>query len=287
MRISTKAKINHLPKISIGMPVYNGEKFITRAINSLLDQSYKNFELIISDNASSDSTSKICQNYANFDSRIKYIRQQENIGAYKNFKYVLKSAKSKYFMFAAHDDFWEEKYIECNLAVLISKSDYVSSCSKARFVSCDKIISEATGTFEISGNPIERVKKYLKTPSDNTRYYGVFRKEVLDKAYKKKIHLNLHSCDWYHMVITLLEGNHYCLNETLFYREAPEELRYLNSLIKTSSHKIELYFPVLKISMLILKEFDLGDQIRIFPVLLLLNARMFWHNFKLLKKLND
>ena len=69
----------NIPKVRIGMPVYNGEKFIREAIDSLLAQTFSDFELIISDNCSTDKTQEICKEYASKDPRVKYLRQIENI----------------------------------------------------------------------------------------------------------------------------------------------------------------------------------------------------------------
>lgn len=96
----------------IGMPVYNGERFLSKALDSLLNQSFTDWTLLISDNASGDNTSQICQSYCSKESRIKYYRQPENIGAIKNFKYLLESANSEYFMWAAADDEWDPIFIE-------------------------------------------------------------------------------------------------------------------------------------------------------------------------------
>ena len=77
------------PRISIGMPVYNGEKFIRKCIESVLQQTHRNFELIISDNASTDSTSKICEEYLRKDNRITFVRQNKNMGQNWNFNFLL------------------------------------------------------------------------------------------------------------------------------------------------------------------------------------------------------
>ncbi|MDO9582826.1 MAG: glycosyltransferase family 2 protein [Desulfomicrobium sp.] len=106
-------KAKKIPYVSIGMPVYNGEKFIKESLSSLLHQSYTNFELIISDNSSTDNTENICKEYAKKDPRIIYIRQTENIGAANNFIFVFnKKNNSKYFMWAACDDSWSENWLE-------------------------------------------------------------------------------------------------------------------------------------------------------------------------------
>lgn len=116
-----------LPKITIGVPVYNGELTISRTLDSLLSQTYKNFEIIISDNASNDKTSLICQDYASHDNRIRYIRQERNIGAARNFRFVLDKASSDYFMWSACDDLRSANFLEENLRFLVDNPSYVAS----------------------------------------------------------------------------------------------------------------------------------------------------------------
>ena len=99
------------PKVSIGMPVYNGEKFIREALDSLLAQTFTDFELIISDNASTDGTEAICRKYVERDSRIRYVRQTINRGGTANFLFVLSKARGEYFMWAAADDQWSPNWI--------------------------------------------------------------------------------------------------------------------------------------------------------------------------------
>ena len=100
------------PRLSIGMPVYNGEVYVREAIDSLLAQTVGDFELIISDNASTDATSAICQAYVSRDSRVRYVRQSANLGVAANFLYVLRAARCEYFMWAACDDAWSTNWVE-------------------------------------------------------------------------------------------------------------------------------------------------------------------------------
>ena len=109
---------NNIPKVSIGMPVYNGEKYIREAIDSLLAQTFSDFELIISDNYSGDKTKQICEEYAIKDSRIRYIQQSKNIGANANFEFVLQEAMADYFLWAACDDRWARNCIQDMVNVL-------------------------------------------------------------------------------------------------------------------------------------------------------------------------
>lgn len=110
----------NFPKVSIGMPVYNGEPFIREALDSLLAQTFTDFELIISDNCSTDATAEIIKEYVAKDSRIRYVPQSENRGAEANFEFVLNEAVGEYFMWAAADDRWEPDFIKFTALVLDS-----------------------------------------------------------------------------------------------------------------------------------------------------------------------
>src|SRR5438270_1690210 len=101
-------------KVAIGMPVWNGEAFLSEAIESILAQTYGDFELVISDNASTDATAEICRSYAQRDARIRYIRQEKNIGANSNYNGVFRRSSGEYFKWAAHDDVLAPEFIyEC------------------------------------------------------------------------------------------------------------------------------------------------------------------------------
>jgi len=106
------------PKVSIGLPVYNGDEFLSKAIESILGQTFTDFELIISDNASTDRTAAICQSYAAQDSRIRYYRNATNIGGANNGNRTFQLARGTYFRWAAHDDLCAPELIEKCVAVL-------------------------------------------------------------------------------------------------------------------------------------------------------------------------
>jgi glycosyltransferase involved in cell wall biosynthesis len=123
-----------MPLVSVGMPVYNGEKFIKDAINSILNQSFKEFELIISDNASIDKTEEICRFYSTKDNRIRYFRNEKNLGATYNFNRVFKLSSGKYFMWAAHDDMYAPDFISKCVKVLEQNPSIVLCFSKTKFI---------------------------------------------------------------------------------------------------------------------------------------------------------
>lgn len=156
---------NRIPKVSIGMPVYNGEPFIHQALDSLLAQTFTDFELIISDNASTDGTERICKRYEKKDIRIRYVRQSQNRGISWNFNFVLQEARGDYFMWAAADDVWDVRWIETLFPV---SSAY--QCLSYGFVHAIDANGRRTKrianyrTFEFTGNRfVRRGKYYIRT----------------------------------------------------------------------------------------------------------------------------
>jgi len=113
------------PRLSIGMPAYNAVNYIAEAIESLLAQTYDDFELIISDNASTDDTETICRAYAKQDSRIRYYRQPQNNGGMWNFNHVVGLARGEYFKWAAHDDICAPTFLERCVEALDDKPEIV------------------------------------------------------------------------------------------------------------------------------------------------------------------
>ncbi len=106
------------PKLSIGVPVYNGQRYLEQALSSLVGQTFTDFELILCDNASTDNTGKICESFAARDSRIRYYRNAKNIGANPNFNRALELATGEYFKWAAYDDICLPTYLEKCIAAL-------------------------------------------------------------------------------------------------------------------------------------------------------------------------
>src|SRR6266571_96807 len=98
--------MNAVPRLSIGLPVYNGENFLAESLDALLGQSYEDFELLVSDNASTDGTADICRRYEKLDSRIRYFRQPQNIGCAPNHNFLVEGARGELFKWASDDDLY-------------------------------------------------------------------------------------------------------------------------------------------------------------------------------------
>jgi glycosyltransferase involved in cell wall biosynthesis len=100
------------PRLSIGLSVFNGEDYLEESLEALLGQTYTDFELIISDNHSTDGTEKICRTYQEQDSRIRYYRQRQNIGLSPNHNFVIQQARGELFKSASHDDLYARDLME-------------------------------------------------------------------------------------------------------------------------------------------------------------------------------
>jgi len=171
--------------VSIGMPVYNGANFIREALDSLLAQTFTDFELIISDNASTDETETICKEYENLDFRIRYIRQKKNIGALQNFQFVLGEARNKYFMWAACDDAWDRNFL-----MLLCDELEMKDCHAvfSKVIQIDKysksiIHPASTNSFDFSGGHLKRrIRFFLEFEGFGKAnlFYSLFRRAKLE-----------------------------------------------------------------------------------------------------------
>lgn len=120
--------------VSIGVPVYNGGRYLRGALDSLLAQDYPDFEIIISDNASVDDTEAICREYASKHARIRYYRPDRNMGAIWNFSRVQELADGEYFMWAAHDDLRHREYLSRCVAALAENPRAIFCCTGVRLI---------------------------------------------------------------------------------------------------------------------------------------------------------
>lgn len=229
-------------KLTIGMPVYNGASTIRSALDSLLNQTFGEFEIVISDNLSTDGTQQICEEYAARDARVHYVRQPRNLGPQMNFRFVLFEAQTPYFMWAAGDDLWEPTFIERNLEALERDHSLVMSQSRVLFTENGLPSHMATGTYALLGKPGENAARFFENPADNSRYYGIFRTEALKKVFPERPFFAL---DWFVSAATLRYGKHNEIPETLMVRDSSDPSSYARAVL--SDHRFILWriFPLL------------------------------------------
>jgi glycosyltransferase involved in cell wall biosynthesis len=182
MKMSTDRKV----LVSIGIPVYNGESFLARAIQSILDQEYPNLEILISDNASTDGTEKICREFLEKDQRIRYHRFDKNRGATANFRKTFEMAKGTYFKWAAHDDILGKSYISKCVDYLEKNNDTGLCHCYTYFINEQEEITDNSTHDQIeyeNGDSYLNYRTFLKRfrfgQDDAGIINGVFRRSVL------------------------------------------------------------------------------------------------------------
>ena len=185
MTMTVQENRNSTLKVSIGMPVYNGEKFIREALDSVLAQTFTDFELVISDNCSSDKTKQICEEYAAKDSRIRYIQQSKNIGAVGNFEYLLNEAKGQFFMWLACDDYLENNaYLSEMMSRALKGFDFCFPNVKLKYENA-RSETVSSGIMDRFSN-CKSIYEYSRQTVFTCSYqvYGLFRRTFLIENYK-------------------------------------------------------------------------------------------------------
>jgi glycosyltransferase involved in cell wall biosynthesis len=208
--------MSNAPRLSIGLPVYNGENYVSESLDALLGQTYTDFELIISDNASSDATEEICRSYAARDSRIRYVRQPANIGAAPNHNFLVQQARGELFKWAAHDDLYAPKLLTRCIEALDERPELVLSHSFMAIIDeGGKIISEYEYRLATnSPRAPERFRSLLLTDGGDD-LYGVIRTDILRQAAP---HGSYHNSGRKLVAEIALYGPFYQIPELMFFR---------------------------------------------------------------------
>lgn len=173
------------PTISVGLPVYNGEKYLGEAIECILGQRGVDLELVICDNASTDSTGAIAEEAARRDSRVKVFRNEKNLGAAENYNRVFELSRGRYFKWAAADDLFSEDMLERCIEKLESRDDAVLCYTGVTIIGPD---GEAVRPYEEPFNldvesPLERFHTLRGLLGECNAVFGVIRRETLEKTY--------------------------------------------------------------------------------------------------------
>lgn len=210
------------PSVSIGLPVYNGARFLPQALESLLGQSFSDIELIVSDNASSDSTQDICTEYAMRDARIRYVRQNVNIGAMRNWNFVARQARGKYFKWSSASDYCAPDMLARCFAAMEAESDIVLCYGQTCLVDQETgELTEYTGNIEImEDRPHERFSKLCGSLKLNNAYGGLIRTDALHRT---KLNRLYSGGDIILMAELALMGRFRLLPQTLLYRRMGRE----------------------------------------------------------------
>lgn len=209
-----------VPRLSIGLPVYNGEEYLAESLDALLGQSFTGFELIITDNASTDGTEEIARKYVAADSRVRYERLARNIGAAGNHNYVFTLARGELFKWASHDDLYGRDLLLRCVEALDEHPDFVLAHSY-------------TATIDSRGRVIEPYEYRIPTDSPSAAarfrgllfapggddFYGVIRAAALRRV---KPHASYHHADRTFVMDLAMQGPFYQVPELLYFRRDHE-----------------------------------------------------------------
>jgi glycosyltransferase involved in cell wall biosynthesis len=210
------ARVNAVPRLTVGLPVYNSERYLAESIEALLGQSYTDFELIISDNASTDDTPGICTRYAKQDRRIRYYRQSQNVGLAPNHNFCAEQASGELFKWAAGDDLYHRDLLLRCVEVLDERPEAVLVHSYTAMIDADSKMRRATAYSLATSapRPSDRFRSLLHDNGGDDDG-GVMRTAVLLQTAMKN---SYHHADRTTITELALYGPFYHVPEWMYFR---------------------------------------------------------------------
>jgi glycosyltransferase involved in cell wall biosynthesis len=170
--------VDSRPLVSVGLPTHNRRAAMSHAAASVLSQDWDELELVISDNASTDGTDEECVQLACSDSRVRWFRQERNVGPTENFRFVLREARGRYFMWLGDDDWLEEPSLVGTLAERLAASNQVATVAAAvRFYSGGAFLRDGQPINLLAERGLQRAREYFRSVADNSAFYGLMRRD--------------------------------------------------------------------------------------------------------------
>lgn len=250
--------------VTIGMPILNNARTLQRAIDSVREQTMVGWELVISDDGSTDGSDRIAEKAAAEDPRIRLIRQPVRLG-FLNFRATLDPAETPFFAWLAGDDYWHPDFLDLTLQALQAAARAVSALPQAAFIGPPERPIPNLGF--LKGDGAGRIGRYLAHPG-GTRMYGLMRTDVLKPSFPPRA---FHAFDWYLMIRLLARGPQLSLPHTLLFREETPWWRYAVDHAATHPSGLTGAFPTLEMSWQLVR--DRGIPARALPALIGLNLR--------------
>jgi len=253
--------------LTIGLPVYNGESTIKKILDSILHQKYKNFILVISDNASTDMTQEICETYAKNDTRICYIRQEKNIGLLNNWNFLLENAKTKYFMWIEADDYYDEFFIVDNIEVLENNNNFVGSISNSVYYDGP---DKSPQSISVTGTYEDKALKYLKF-NRGTAIFAIYRTNPFQKS---MIFGEYGAWDLRIMLKILKYGDLNVVKKTQHFKSARgiSSKSFIKYMRKNGISFSKILFPYVPATSFCIREFGIGFFLKNFILFFRLNG---------------
>jgi glycosyltransferase involved in cell wall biosynthesis len=211
------------PRLTIGLPVYNGEEYLAQSLNSVLEQTYSDFELVLSSNASTDATDDICRDYQRRDSRIRFVRQRRNLGCAGNDNFCFAQSRTELFKWASADDLWDPDLVRRCIDLLDASPNAILAHSWTAAIDGSDNLIQAFEYPLVTDSPSapERFRSMLfdndgmpgAIRSDD--FYGVIRADVLRRV---KPHNSYYHADQVFMSELALHGPFVQIPEWLYFR---------------------------------------------------------------------
>lgn len=178
------------PLVTVGLAVYNGERFLAESLDAILNQHYENFVVIISDNASTDGSAEICQRYARADSRVTYFRNASNVGMPANYNLLFSRCSTKYFRWATADDLVSQDMLESAVDTMESNDSLALCYSQAHFIDAS---GRVTGQWSdrlhlMQDDPVERFDCVVRNISRVHHHLGLMRTDLVRSTMLLKEH---------------------------------------------------------------------------------------------------
>jgi glycosyltransferase involved in cell wall biosynthesis len=211
--------------VSVGVPVFNGENYVRQCLDSLLAQTYSNIEIVICDNASTDSTERICLSYASLYPQIRYFRNPENLGALANYNLTFELSSGEYFKWAAHDDVCHETFIERCVEVLQNNPECELCFPSMRNIDAEgKLVRQSRPGLGIdAATPDRRIRQLLELEMASNdifwSVFGVMRRKTLERIGVLRDHV---ASDQTFLLTLVIEGKFLEVDEALYSRREHE-----------------------------------------------------------------
>jgi glycosyltransferase involved in cell wall biosynthesis len=204
------------PAVGIGVPVYNGARVLRATLDSLLAQTFADFEILVSDNASTDETPAICEEYVARDPRVRYVRQAENVGAPHNWNFVAQHARGRYFKWASSNDLLEPDMVQACVDALESDRTAVLAFGRTALIDAEgDIVKHYAEDFAVlEATPSARFRSVYSIALNNA-INGVIRMDVLRRTGLIRAYP---ASDYVLMGELALQGRFLLVPNTLLYR---------------------------------------------------------------------
>lgn len=255
-------------QVTVGIPVYNGEEFIERALQSLCAQTYPHLTILIADNASTDATEKIIRKWMAADPRIVYHRHTKNHGAFFNYDWVLKNAQTEWFIYGAYDDYWSSNYVAELVSVLDKNPNALLAVPRMVLFNEKYEEQKPFAVFDSGLSPSALMRQMLQKAHGGW-YYGLAHRESFIRAFQNARYFKYTWATDFVVILPFIFSTSITGSDKAVYYKLVTDLSEMRYRPKTFTDQYTLYrdFWLQCCHYMRLQKFPLMQKIVIFPAL--------------------